>query len=290
MKIIIITPACNEEYHLPELISSMVNQSKLPVEWIIVDDGSIDNTSNLIKQAAIKYSWITYLRKEKNNVRAPGKSVMETFYFGYDRRRNLEFDIVLKLDADLVLPSNYIEFILSHFQSNKKIGICGGVCTIKEDDRYVIEKETNLDHVRGALKAYRKKCFIEIGGLLQEMGWDTVDEHAARFHGWHVVVIPELKVYHQRSTHQEYGFLKASYRNGKMLYTIRMDVFLLLGNCIKKFFKKPYILLGLIMLIGYLSAFLNKERKIVDRELGQFIRRYRYKKISKYLINLLSSK
>tara|TARA_Y100000994_G_scaffold249496_1_gene261533 strand:- start:444 stop:1301 length:858 start_codon:yes stop_codon:yes gene_type:complete len=285
LKIIIVTPACNEEIHLPDLISSMVNQSILPVEWIIVDDGSIDNTSNIIKQSVIKYSWITYLRKEKIGARSPGKSVMETFYFGFERRHNLEYDIIIKLDADLVLPYNYMESILEKFYSNKKIGICGGVCTIKQNNQYVVEKETNLDHVRGAIKAYRKQCFIEIGGLLKVMGWDTVDEHTARFLGWHVIVLPELKVQHQRSTHQEYGLFKAAYRNGRMLYTIRMDVFLLLGNCIKKLVKKPYLIVSILMLVGYLGAFFLKEKKIVNKELGRFIRKYRYNKIFLYFFN-----
>ena len=102
MRILIITPACNEERSLPQLIKSVVNQSFLPLEWIIVDDGSKDNTSNVIQKAAVKYSWIKYLRKEKFNVRSPGKSVMETFYFGYNYKSSKEYDIVMKLDADLV--------------------------------------------------------------------------------------------------------------------------------------------------------------------------------------------
>ena len=85
MKVIIITPACNEELHLPELIESMVNQNFLPSEWIIVDDGSLDNTSHVIKKAAINHDWIKYLRKEKSTLRAPGRSVIETFYFGFNK-------------------------------------------------------------------------------------------------------------------------------------------------------------------------------------------------------------
>ena len=283
MKILIITPACNEEEHLPSLIDSVLVQSHLPIEWIIVDDGSVDNSSNVIQKAAIKHDWIKYLRHEKKGLRSPGKSVMEAFYFGFNNKHIKDYDIVMKLDADLVLPKHYFSTIITQFQSNLKIGICGGVCLIQKDKNYVLEKEANLDHVRGAIKSYRKECFQDIGGLVKKMGWDTVDEHSARFKGWAVCVLPELKVMHQRSTHQEYGFLKAAFRNGKMLYSIRMDIFLLFGNCIKKFFKKPYFILGLAMFMGYLSAFFTRHEKIVGKDLGRFIRKYRYEQILRKL-------
>ncbi|MAZ58124.1 MAG: glycosyl transferase family 2 [Flavobacteriales bacterium] len=279
MKTLIITPACNEEKHLAALIDSMSNQSILPSCWLIVDDGSTDSTSNVIKQSTIKYSWIKYLRKEKTGTRSPGKSVMETFYFGFNHINNREYDVIFKLDADLVLPPNYIETIINEFQKNTKIGMVGGVCVIESNGQHILETETNLDHIRGALKAYRKECFQEIGGLVQKMGWDTVDEHYARFKGWKVSVLTDLEVLHQRSTHQEYGFLKAAFRNGKMLYSIRMDIFLVIANSIKKVFKFPYLLLGLFMCLGYVYAFLTRYERIVNKDLGKFIRKYRYKKI-----------
>ena len=281
MKILIITPACNEEEHLPSLIESVLMQSYLPSEWVIVDDGSIDNSSNVIQKAAIKYNWIKYLRHEKTGLRSPGKSVMDAFYFGFNNRDIRDYDIVMKLDADLILPKNYLATIINKFQANSKIGICGGVCLVQKENNYILEKEANLDHIRGAIKSYRKECFQDIGGLVKKMGWDTVDEHSARFKGWVVFVLPELKVMHQRSTHQEYGFIKAAFRNGQMLYSIRMDIFLLFGNCIKKSFKQPYLLLGIAMFIGYVSAFFTRYEKIVSKDLGRFIRKYRYEQILK---------
>ena len=279
MKVLIVTPACNEEKNLSSLIDSMVLQSHLPIEWIIVDDGSIDNTSNVIKQAAMNYSWIKYLRKEKKDLRAPGRSVMETFYFGLQNKSSAIYDIIMKLDADLVLPKHYLSEIVDVFSKNSQVGICGGVCVIKVNGEYIIEEETNLDHIRGALKAYRRTCFEEIGGLVQKMGWDTVDEHHARFKKWDVCVRTDLQVVHQRATHQEYGYIKAAFRNGKMLYSIRMDVVLVIGNAIKKVFKFPYFLLGISMFVGYLFAFVTRHERIVNKDLGNFIRRYRYKKI-----------
>ena len=176
LKFLIITPSCNEEKFLPNLIQSVVKQNLLPDEWIIVDDGSVDDTINIIKEASLKHPWIRYVRREKEEKRSPGKSVINAFYKGFNNRNIDNFDIVVKLDADLSLPKDYFETISNTMINNPEIGICGGVCTVNG----VLEKITNLDHVRGAIKSYSKDCFKQIGGLITSMGWDTIDRDPRR--------------------------------------------------------------------------------------------------------------
>ena len=289
MKILIVTPACNEQDNLPLLIESVKNQSLLPCEWIIVDDGSVDSTSDVIKKAELHNSFIRYLRKEKIDKRSPGKSIIETFYFGFNNKLTVNYDIIMKLDADLILPTTYLQSISNEFLKQSKVGICGGICVLNNNGQYILEKETNMDHVRGAIKAYRKKCFEDIGGLLKNMGWDTVDEHYARFSGWEVLVLSNLRVLHQRSTNAEYGFVNAAYKNGKMLYAIRMDMFLVIGNSLKKVFKKPYFILSISMFLGFCVAFFNRDKFIVSKELGVFIRKYRYSNLMKRFLSIIYS-
>ena len=275
MKTLIITPAYNEEKFIKATIDSVVSQKLLPVEWVIVDDQSEDNTSDLIKEAASKHNWITYLKKEKKDYSGPGKPVMDAFYFGYNNKNIKDFDFIMKLDADIILPDNYILELSKRMNNNLQIGLCGGICLTKGSE----EKITNLDHVRGAIKCYRKKCFTQIGGLLKCMGWDTVDEHTARFYNWEVSVFTDLKVHHQRKTNFKSGYLKAGYMNGKMLYSIRIGFLLMLTNFFKWCLRFPYFLSGLFLFFGYLKSMLFFEKKIVSKELGLFIRKYRYKKI-----------
>ena len=59
-----------------------------------------------------------------------------------------------------------------------------GFCYIQKNDEWVLENLTSKDHIRGALKAYRKECFFDIGKLKPSMGWDTVDELLAKYHNW----------------------------------------------------------------------------------------------------------
>ena len=118
LKFLIITPSCNEEKFLPNLIQSVVKQNLLPDEWIIVDDGSVDDTINIIKEASLKHPWIRYVRREKEEKRSPGKSVINAFYKGFNNRNIDNFDIVVKLDADLSLPKDYFETISNTMINN----------------------------------------------------------------------------------------------------------------------------------------------------------------------------
>ena len=45
LKYILITPAHNEDAFIEKTINSVINQSILPLKWIIVDDGSTDENS-----------------------------------------------------------------------------------------------------------------------------------------------------------------------------------------------------------------------------------------------------
>lgn len=280
LKFLIITPSCNEDQFLPNLIESIVSQTLLPIEWIIVDDGSTDDSINIIKQASLKYPWIRYIRREKEEKRSPGKSVIEAFYKGFNNRNIESFDVVVKLDADLILPIDYFQKINGEMIDNPDVGICGGVCTING----ALEGITNLDHVRGAIKAYRKVCFNQIGGLVSSMGWDTIDEYHARFLGWKVCVLKDLKVEHRRETNSAFGFHHAAYKNGQMLYSIRIGFFLMLINCFKWSFRFPYIILSFFLFFGYVFAFLSRKERIVPKELGKFIRLYRYQKIKERIL------
>ena len=111
-----------------------------------------------------------------------------------------DYDFIFKIDADLVLPKNYIERVVGQFQSDKKIGICGGVCVVKNNQNYEIESVTNLDHRRGAIKCYRK-MLDEIGGLVKAMDGIQLMNILLGLKGWDVKIISDLEIIHKRPTH-----------------------------------------------------------------------------------------
>ena len=280
MKTVLITPFLNEETVIGDLIKSVIAQELQPAKWVLVDDGSSDNSVNIIKKITKDKDWISLVQlNHKSQKRSIGAKIINAFNSGLATISINDYDIIMKLDADLILPENYIKEITRQFTKNPSIGLCGGVCGLVEKGEIKLERKTNLDHVRGALKAYRRECFQEIGGLVNRMGWDSVDEYKTRYKNWEVKVLPDLMVTHLKETNIKTGYTRASFKNGIMLYTIRFDFPLLMTNVLKRFLWKPYIIQGLAILFGYCYAFLFREEKIIDKKLGKFIRKYRYSKI-----------
>ena len=69
-------------------------------------------------------------------------------------------------------------------------------------------QRSRLDARRRSIKAYRRACLDEIGGLQASMGWDGIDEYSARARGWTSHPLTELVVLHSwdvaKATGQNY--------------------------------------------------------------------------------------
>ena len=133
-----------------------------------------------------------------------------------------------------------MEKLNDRFSSDATLGMFGGVCTIMQNEKWEIEALTNLDHIRGALKAYRKDCFEQIGGLKKAMGWDTLDELLARYYGWKVSVDAELKVQHLKPTGTTYS-QKLPLQFGRSVHLMRYRFLISLLAISKLSFKKKSI-------------------------------------------------
>ena len=156
--------------------------------------------------------------------------------------------------------------------------MAGGFCYIKKNNNWILESLTNKDHIRGALKAYRKKCFKDIGGLKNTMGWDTVDELLARYHGWSIATDENLKVKHLKPTGANYN-KTARFKQGEAFYSIGYGFFITSIASMKLAFLKGKPLLFLDYIQGFLRAKFNHKPLLVTNEQAKFIRKYRFKKM-----------
>ena len=175
IKYVVITPARDEEKYLQKTIASMVAQTIIPLQWVIVNDGSKDRTLEFGEQASRSYPWIKIISRQNRGFRKAGGGVVETFYDGYALIKDLKYDFIVKLDGDLSFGPDYFEKCFNFFDTCPKIGIAGGEIFNFIDGQLI--KETSVRfHVRGATKIYKKDCWDAIGGLLHAPGWDTLDE------------------------------------------------------------------------------------------------------------------
>tara|TARA_R110002072_G_scaffold22666_2_gene79611 strand:+ start:22995 stop:23843 length:849 start_codon:yes stop_codon:yes gene_type:complete len=275
----IIIPAHNEEAFISQTLESLINQTLLPKQLVIVDDHSTDGTAKVVSSYAEKYPFIRLVKNTSEDKHLPGSKVIKAFYKGFETLDD-NYDILCKFDADLIFPENYLEKVAKIFERNPKCGMAGGFCTIEKNGEWEVENLTNKDHIRGALKAYRKECFQDIGGLKTAMGWDTADELLAQYYGWKINTEPSLLVKHLKPTGKTYN-KAARYKQGEAFYSLRYGFWLTAIASAKLAIKKRNVLLFFDYLKGFFIAKRKKAEYLVNRDEGIFIREFRWKRIRK---------
>ena len=281
LDVLIIIPAHNEEKFIKKTLNSLLGQSYLPGRIIVVDDHSTDKTAEIVQELADQHSIIKLINRRSKANSLPGAKVVNAFYDGLaavDGR----YDVVCKFDADLVFPVDYLHTIVKAFEKEDDLGMIGGVCTIYQNDTWKVEGLTNLDHIRGAIKAYRRPCFEQIGGLKRAMGWDTIDELLARYHGWQVKVKTELKVKHLKPTGENYS-RKLPLQFGISVFKMRYGFFIGFLAISKLAVRKKSLYFLILGYLGFLKALMFGESKLVTKEEGRFIRQYRMRSIKERL-------
>lgn len=278
----IVIPAHNEEAFIALTLQSLISQTVLPKKVVVVNDNSTDETATIVETFAKENPFISLVNSSSEAIHLPGSKVIQAFHKGLQTLDN-QYDIMVKLDADLILPDNYFETIIHHFESDNTIGMVGGFAFIKKDGEWILENLTDKDHIRGAFKAYRKKCFEQIGGLKPAMGWDTVDELLAKFYHWKVVTDTSLKVKHLKPTGANYN-KTARYKQGEAFYTLGYGFLITAIASAKLAMMKKKPLLFLDYIHGFWKAKSAKKPLLVTPEQAAFIRSYRLKKMKGKLI------
>ncbi|HLW62472.1 MAG TPA: glycosyltransferase family A protein [Flavobacterium sp.] len=282
MKIYCVIPTYNEEAFIGKMLQSLTEQTLLPEKVVVVNDSSTDKTAEIIGQFTGKYPFIQQVYNPSENKHLPGSKVIRAFQKGFETLDN-SYDLIVKLDADLILPKNYFERIVEVFQSDEKIGMVGGFAYIEKNDQWILENLTDKDHIRGAFKAYRKECFEQIGGLKPAMGWDTVDELLCKFYGWEIVTLPDLKVKHLKPTGAIYD-KTARYKQGEAFYTLGYGFWITVIAGLKLALRKQKPLLFMDYLQGFFKAKKANKPLLVTKKQAQFIRNYRWKKMREKLM------
>jgi glycosyltransferase involved in cell wall biosynthesis len=281
MKYYIIIPTYNEEKFISLTLQSIVEQTVLPSKVVVVNDGSTDKTEEIIQSFCDNYSFFSLVNKTSEAIHLPGSKVIQAFQKGLEILDD-HYDIMVKIDADLIFPSNYFETIIQHFQSDERIGMVGGFCYIQKNGGWVLENLTDKDHIRGALKAYRKETFLQIGGLKPAMGWDTVDELLCKFYNWKVVTDKSLHVKHLKPTGASYN-KAARYKQGEAFYSLGYGFVITTIASLKLAMRKGKPLLFMDYIKGFWKAKSAKKELLVTLEQAKFIRNYRWKKIKEKL-------
>lgn len=281
MKYYIVIPSYNEEALIGLTLQSLISQTVLPSKIVVVNDNSTDRTAEVVLEFAKNNPYINLVNKSSENIHLPGSKVIQAFEKGFETLDD-NYDLIVKIDADLIFPTNYFETIIKHFQSDKRIGMVGGFCYIEKNGEWILENLTDKDHIRGALKAYRKETFQQIGGLKPAMGWDTVDELLCKFYNWKVVTDESLHVKHLKPTGASYN-KAARYKQGEAFYSLGYGFIITAISSLKLAMRKGKPLLFIDYIMGFWKAKSSGKPLFVTAEQAKFFRNYRWKKMKEKL-------
>ncbi len=288
---VLITPARNEGQFIENTIRSVAQQTVLPSKWVIVNDGSTDDTGAIAARCAAKFDWIEVVdlpvRKERNFA-----AKVFAFRAGQERLAGIDYKIIGNLDADVTLDPKHFEFLMSRFQEDPDLGVAG---TIFREPGYSSETDSfeGQNYVSGQCQIFRRECFEAIGGYQPSKagGIDWMAVTTARMMGWKTRSFREMCFYHHRVLGTaETGKIGKSFAYGKKDYYMGGHPVWETVRCSYQLLKKPYVIGGVMLFAGYFSALLNGEKRIVSEDLMRFHRREQMMKLKAILLSIVTFK
>lgn len=285
MKYVLITAARNEAAFVSRTLASVAAQTQLPERWVITDDGSSDNTAEIIAAFAEKFPWITLIRNPKREGRNFGAKA-DAVNAALARMKDLDFDVLGNLDADTSFEPGYMEFLMQKFSADPKLGVAGTPFT--QEGGYDSTKDSfeGENFVAGPIQLFRRECFREIGGYTASPagGVDWIAVMTARLKGWTARSFSEKRFHHHRSMGTaEKGALAALFSYGQKDYYLGGSPVWQLFRVSYRAAKKPFLFGGLALLFGYVWAAVRRVKRPVSDELVHFHRREQMKKLNAIL-------
>lgn len=271
---VVITPARNEVSFIEQAMRSMAAQTVPPLKWVIVSDGSTDGTDDIVKTYINKYSWMELVRMPERAERNFASKV-HAFNAGYEQVKNLKFDVIGNLDADVTFDEGYFDYILARFVENPLLGVAGTAYIENSSGTYNYDI-VNIEDVSGACQMFRRECFEDIGGYIPIKGGgiDLTAVYTARMKGWKTRTFTDKTfVHHRRRGTGQSKLLASFFRFGKQDYYLGGHPLWEIIRSIYHLKHKPYIVAGFLLFSGYFWAFLKRTERPISNELIAFRRK-----------------
>lgn len=289
---VLITPARNESAFIEKTIQSVINQTVLPLKWVIVDDGSLDDTASIVKKYLPSHDWMELVELPKHRERNFAGKVY-AFNVGLEKVKDVQYDIIGNLDADISFEETHFEFLLTKFSEDDNLGVAGTV--FEEEGGYSSATHSfeGQDIVAGQCQIFRRQCFLDIGGYKPHKagGIDWMAVTTARMMGWTTRQFREKAFFHYRHLGTaERGRLAAAFSYGEKDYYLGGHPLWEMFRTAYRATQKPYVVGGLALGAGYCWAFLRRAKRPVSPELMRFHRQEQMLKLKTIVKTLLTFK
>ena len=273
LRYVLVTPARNEAKHIGLTLESVVSQTHRPTRWVIVSDGSTDETDAIVEGYTRNHDWIRLVRLPDKRERSFAAKV-DAFNAGFRELADVPYDVIGSLDGDISFDPEYFAFLMAKFAADPKLGVAG--TPFVEHGRHYDYRFTNIEHVSGACQMFRRECFAAIGGYVPIKGggidWTAVT--TARMRGWRTRTFPEKTCLHHRpmGTGSAKGRLRAIFRHGQKDYNLGGHPVWQVFRGAYQMTRRPLMVGGLALIAGYAWAGLQRRPRPIGDDLIQFNR------------------
>ncbi len=278
---VLLTAAHNEQDFMEGILDSVVAQTVLPTRWVIVSDNSTDRTDEIVSRYARQHDFIRLLHVTRGPGRTFGAKVL-ALRRAYDLIKDVNYDFIGNLDADVSLEPTYFQEIIRRFDKDPNLGLCAGFLYEYSGEEYRSIRINSTRDVFHAAQLARRECYEDIGGyaVLKYGGEDWYAQTLARMKGWSVEAIPDLKIFHHRHTTGGANPLRNAFRLGRQDYSFGSYPPFEFLKCIRRIPEKPYAGHALARLAGFLWPYLCNEQRTIPDELGAYLRQEQRERFS----------
>lgn len=275
-RLLIVSPVFNEGAHLERTARALVAQTRPPSRWVVVDDGSQDDTLAVARRLAAEIPFMEVISSGDLEVDGADKLAeareARAFNRGLAHAGWADYDFIGKLDGDVELPPAWFATLLDRFAVDPRLGLAGGRLVEADAAGGWRRIEIPAHHVHGAVKLFRRRCLEEIGGIPERLAWDTIDETYARMNGWEVRSFDDLVARHHRPWGSADGRLRGRARHGECAWILHYDPFWVTLRSVKVGRSSPPVVSGAAFLYGYVRAAATGVPRVEDPEFRRFTR------------------
>jgi biofilm PGA synthesis N-glycosyltransferase PgaC len=275
-RLLVVSPLYNEAAHLERTARALAAQRRRPDRWLIVDDGSTDDTLAIARRLAAELDFVDAIAAPPDGAAGPDKLALareaRAFNIGLRHAGWTQFDLVGKLDGDIELPPEWFSTLLDRFAADPALGLAGGRLLEPTAAGWALNAIPD-HHVHGAVKLFRRDCLAAIGGIPERLGWDTIDEVYVRMRGYRTQSFRDLVARHHRPYASADGRLRGLARHGECAWILHYGPAWVLLRSFKTVSDPPRGLSGAAYAYGYARAALQARPRVEDPAFRRFMRR-----------------
>lgn len=168
----VVMAAWNAELYISEAIRSVLGQTFKNFELIVVDDGSTDNTSEVVKRFLEQDSRIKYFRRSH-------EGMVPSFNFAY---KSAVSNYLVHLDADDIAAPERLDAQLTFMERHPEVGLLGTAYRmIWPDARVIQERVFPSTDAEIRLALAKSACFCHSSIVIRRKSYEAVGGYHAAY-------------------------------------------------------------------------------------------------------------